>query len=112
MGTRRSAPAKATISRRRLFQAGTDPEKIQRLPNLDGLKNEVIIPRESRNGYDHAIRTLGVRVIEVNSIEELRAAINPRTAMVELLGNYFGKATLDLKDIAPIVRAAGIPSLV
>src|SRR5437660_1501355 len=77
--------------------AGTDPEKIQRLPNLDGLKNEVIIPRESRNGYDHAIRTLGARVIEVNSVEELRAAINPRTAMVELLGNHFGQAALDLK---------------
>src|SRR5262245_46742635 len=92
--------------------AGADPEKIQRLPNLDGLKNEVIIPRESRNGYDHAIRTLGVRVIEVNSIEELRSAINPRTAMVELLGNHFGQAALDLKDIAPIVRAAGIPILV
>jgi D-glucosaminate-6-phosphate ammonia-lyase len=92
--------------------AGTDPEKIQRLPNLDGMKNEVIIPRESRNGYDHAIRALGVRVVEVNSVEELRAAINPRTAMVELLGNHFGQAALDLKDVAPIARAAGIPILV
>src|SRR5205823_2489632 len=92
--------------------AGTDPEKIQRLPNLDGLKNEVIIPRESRNAYDHAVRTLGVKVIEVNSPEELRAAIGPRTAMIELLGNFFGKASLDLKDIAPIARPAGIPVLV
>jgi L-seryl-tRNA(Ser) seleniumtransferase len=92
--------------------AGTDPEKIQRLPNLDGLKNEVIIPRESRNAYDHAVRTLGVTVIEVNSPQELRAAIGPRTAMIELLGNYFGKANLDLKDIAPIARAAGIPIVI
>jgi L-seryl-tRNA(Ser) seleniumtransferase len=92
--------------------AGTDPEKIQRLPNLAGLKNEVIIPRESRNVYDHAVRTLGVTVIEVNTPEEVRAAIGPHTAMIELLGNYFGKAQLDLKDIAPIARAAGIPILV
>ena len=92
--------------------AGTDPEKIQRLPNLAGLKNEVIIPRESRNVYDHAVRTLGVTVIEVNSPEEVRAAIGPHTAMIELLGNFFGKAQLDLKDIAPIARAAGIPILV
>ena len=92
--------------------AGTDPERIQRLPNLEGLKNEVIIPRESRNAYDHAVRTLGVTVIEVNSPQELRAAISPHTAMIELLGNYFGKADLDLKDIAPIARAAGIPILV
>src|SRR5205807_4323399 len=74
--------------------AGSDPEKIQRLPNLEGLKSEVIIPRESRNAYDHAVRTLGVKIIEVNSPEELRAAIGPRTAMIELLGNYFGKADL------------------
>ena len=92
--------------------SGTDPEKIQRLPNLEGLKNEVIIPRESRNAYDHAVRTLGVKVIEVNSPEELRAAIGPHTAMIEVLGNYFGKASLDLKDIAPIARPAGIPILV
>src|SRR2546421_5069766 len=55
--------------------AGTDPEKIQRLPNLEGLKSEVIMPRESRNVYDHAVRTLGVRIMEVNSPAESRAAI-------------------------------------
>jgi L-seryl-tRNA(Ser) seleniumtransferase len=92
--------------------AGTDPEKIQRLPKLEGLKNEVIIPRESRNAYDHAVRTLGVTIIEVNTLQELRAAIGPHTAMIELLGNHFGKAALDLKDIAPIARNAGVPVLV
>ena len=92
--------------------AGTDPEKIQRLPTLDGLKNEVIIPRESRNPYDHAVRTLGVKVVEANTPEEVRAAISPHTAMIEVLGNHFGKAKLDLKDIAPIARPAGIPILI
>ncbi len=57
---------------------GTDPEKIQRLPNLEGLKDEVIMPRESRNVYDHAIRTLGVKIIEVEqsrrTAESYRAA--------------------------------------
>jgi L-seryl-tRNA(Ser) seleniumtransferase len=42
--------------------AGSDPEKMQRLPNLTGLKNEVIMPRASRNVYDHATRMLGVRL--------------------------------------------------
>src|SRR5258708_945574 len=91
---------------------GTDPEKIQRLPNLEGLKNEVIMPRESRSVYDHAVRTLGVKIIEVNSPDALRRAISPHTAMIEVLGNYFGNASLDLKDIAPIARPAGIPILV
>ena len=91
---------------------GTDPEKIQRLPNLAGLKDEVIMPRESRNVYDHAIRTLGVKIIEVSNAEELRRAIGPHTAMIEVLGNHFGKADFDLKDVAPIAREHGIPILV
>lgn len=92
--------------------AGTDPEKMQRLPNLEGLKNEVIMPRESRNVYDHAVRTLGVKIIEVNSPQELQSAISPHTAMVEILGNHFGGAKLDLKDVAPVARKAGVPILV
>ena len=92
--------------------AGADPEKIQRLPNLEGLRNEVIIPRESRNAYDHAVRAVGAKVIEVDSAAEVEAAIGPRTAMIELLGNHFGSARLDLKDVAPIARKAHVPILV
>src|SRR5215469_10136255 len=37
--------------------AGSNPEKMQRLPVLEGFKkNEVVMPRASRNVYDHAIR--------------------------------------------------------
>ena len=92
--------------------AGADPEKMQRLPNLEGLRNEVIVPRESRNPYDHAVRTLGVRIIEVDTPAEVEAAIGPRTAMIEVLGNHFGGAKLDLKDVAPIARKSRIPILV
>lgn len=92
--------------------AGTDPEKMQQLPDLDGLKNEVIMPRESRVAYDHALRTVGVKIIEVDSSQELQAAINSRTALIEILGNHFGAAKLDLKDVAPIARKAGVPILV
>jgi D-glucosaminate-6-phosphate ammonia-lyase len=89
--------------------AGTDPEKMQRLPNLEGLKNEVIMPRESRNVYDHATRTLGVKIIEVNSVDELQSALSRRTAMVQVLGSHFGHAKFGLKEVAPIARKAGVP---
>ena len=62
--------------------AGANPERMQRLPNLEGLKNEVIMAKYSRNEYDHATRMIGVKVIEINSYEELVNAVNPRTAMV------------------------------
>src|SRR6266446_5542134 len=57
--------------------AGTNPERMQRLPNLAGMKNEVVIPKHSRNVYDHAVRMPGVDIIEVNTQEELETSINP-----------------------------------
>ncbi len=92
--------------------AGTDPERMQQLPDVAGLKHEVIIPRSSRNAYDHAVRTVGVTIIEVDSVDELEAVINHRTAMVMILGNRFEEVPLGLKDIAPIANAAGVPVLV
>lgn len=93
--------------------AGTDPEKMKQLPNLTGLKDEVIMPRSSRNVYFHAIRAVGVRFVEVDSQDELRAAINPRTAMIIVLANRFdGVVTLGLKEVAEVAKKAGIPILV
>src|ERR1700682_4089507 len=65
--------------------AGCDPEKMQRLPYLQGLKSEVIIPKYSRNVYDHAIRMLGVKIIEAADRPECEAAFTDRTAMVYIL---------------------------
>ncbi len=92
--------------------AGSDPEKMQRLPNLDGLKNQVVMPRESRNVYDHATRTLGVEIIEVNSAAELESALGPRTAMIQILGEHFGSARFGLSEVAPFAKKAGVPILV
>jgi L-seryl-tRNA(Ser) seleniumtransferase len=86
---------------------------MQQLPDLTGLKNEVIMPKSSRNVYDHAIRMVGVKIIEVDSQEELKAAINHRTAMVAVLGDRFSKnVRLPLAEVAPIANRAGIPVLV
>ena len=65
--------------------AGGNPERMQRLPNLTGLKNEVIVPAYSRNVYDHAIRMLGARLVVVHDKAELEGAFNERTAMVYIL---------------------------
>ncbi|HEU0119058.1 MAG TPA: aminotransferase class V-fold PLP-dependent enzyme [Bryobacteraceae bacterium] len=92
--------------------AGADPEKMQQIPDLRGLKNQVIMPKESRNVYDHATRTLGVEIIEVNSASELESAIGPRTAMIQILGEHFGGAKFGLAQVAPIAKKAGIPILV
>ena len=75
---------------------GGNPEKLIRIPDLSGLdKTEVIVPRSSRNVYDHAIRNVGVRMVTVESIEELERAINPRTAMIYLMADSGPNAMLE-----------------
>ena len=89
--------------------AGADPEKMQRLPNVHGLKSEVIMPRSSRNVYDHAIRMLGVRIVEVDTKEQYLAAINDNTAMVCILG---GPSDKFLDEVAEATKPKGVPILV
>ena len=94
--------------------AGGNPEKLLRIPDLTGLdKTEVVIPRSSRSVYDHAIRNIGVRVIMVDTAEELANALNPRTAMIYLsAGGPSTSGPLALENVARIAKPKNIPILV
>jgi L-seryl-tRNA(Ser) seleniumtransferase len=94
--------------------AGGNPDLHVRLPDLRGFpKDEVIIPKHSRNVYDAAVRSAGVRVIEVRTVEELEAALGPRTAMVYIFaGPWVDDSPLDTRAIAERARARGVPVLV
>src|SRR5437867_2688329 len=66
---------------------GTDRQKITDLPNLAGGKNEVIIQKSHRFGYDHAVRNCGVRLVEVETADDLERAVTDRTAMMLFYNN-------------------------
>src|SRR5262249_48956640 len=84
--------------------AGGNPDLHVRIPNLAGFpKDEVIIPKHSRNVYDAAVRAVGVRIVEVGTAEELEAAFGPRTAMVYILaGPEADKEPLGTRAIAQL----------
>src|SRR6185436_9081056 len=86
--------------------AGGNPEKLLRIPDMTGLdKTEVIIPRSSRSVYDHAIRNIGVKIVMINTIEELEHAINPKTAMIYMsAGGATQSGPLSLEAVAKIAK--------
>ena len=94
--------------------AGGNPDLHVRLPNLSGFaKDEAIIPANSRNVYDAALRAVGVRVVEVSTMAEFEAALGPRTALIYILAGPGADASpLNVKAIAPIAKAKGVPILV
>lgn len=92
--------------------AGKDPARIRHLPDTHGLKNEVLVQQTHRVGYDHAIRNAGVKLIEVETREELEQAISPRTAMMFFLNfaNPLGK--IRHEEFVEIARKHNIPTLI
>ena len=90
---------------------GGNPEKLIRIPNLEGFeKTEVIIARSSRNVYDHAVRNIGVKIITVETEEELKNAISSRTAMIYHTTDSNGPITLE--SIVSAAKPKKVPVLV
>ncbi len=94
--------------------AGGNPDLHVRIPNLAGFpRDEAIIPRHSRNVYDAAVRAVGLRVIEVETMADLEAAFGPRTAMIYIFaGPAADRSVLNLAAIAPMARQRNVPILV
>ena len=92
--------------------AGFNPERMQRLPDLTGLKNEVIVPSYSRNVYDHAVRAVGVKIVEIKDPSELERAFNEKTAMVYILGGPGDEGPLGTKAISDVARRHNVPVIV
>ncbi|MCB1021974.1 MAG: aminotransferase class V-fold PLP-dependent enzyme [Acidobacteria bacterium] len=95
--------------------AGDDPFKIRQLPNLDGMKNEVIIQKCHRISYDHAVRGAGVKIVEVETLDQLKAAVNDNTAMVYFLpannDDYDWGDWVRIDDVLAVTKPAGVPVL-
>jgi len=91
---------------------GTDQELIRRIPDLRGLKNEVIVLTSHRNSYDHGVRNSGVRFIEVETAQEVDRAVNNRTAMLFFCKIMEARSSVSLGEFAAKGKEHGISSLI
>jgi D-glucosaminate-6-phosphate ammonia-lyase len=101
--------------------AGFDVAAMDRLPDTTGLRNEVVVQRGHRNAYDHAIRAVGVRMVEVGYLGypgaggtypwQIAEAINERTAAVAcpILDT---PGTVPLREVCAIAHERGVPVIV
>src|SRR6202035_3933025 len=61
---------------------GDNPKFIEQLPDLTGMKSEVIIQKSHRNPFDHQLRATGIKLVVIETKDQLLRAINPNTAMM------------------------------
>ncbi|MGO9261865.1 MAG: hypothetical protein ACLQU1_37015 [Bryobacteraceae bacterium] len=90
---------------------GGNPDLHTRIPDLSGFpKDEVVIPNHSRNEYDQAVRSVGVRIVEVADAAEYEAALGPKVAMVYVLaGTRAESGPLNYDTIYSIAKKKNIP---
>ena len=76
---------------------GDNESLINQLPDLTGMKSEVIIQKSHRNPFDHQLRATGVKLVEVETRDQLRRAVNERTAMMHFtnFANAAGQIKVD-----------------
>lgn len=92
--------------------AGTDPERTQAMPYVKA-RNQVIIPKHSRNPYDFGVRMSGVEVIEVDSEDELRSRLTEHVAMIYILSSPAAeKGPLSIPNICSIAKEKNVPVFV
>jgi L-seryl-tRNA(Ser) seleniumtransferase len=84
-------------------------EAIHNIPiDLAGLKNEVIVQKSHRYGYDHALRNCGIRFVEVETAEEYEAAFNDRTVMAHFFNAADG-GRIGREEWIRVAHRHGVP---
>ncbi|WP_435320946.1 aminotransferase class V-fold PLP-dependent enzyme [Haloarchaeobius sp. TZWSO28] len=64
--------------------AGDDIGVMERLPHTEGIPNEIVMPRTHRNGYDHALRAAGARIVDVGNADNALGTGSKNTELWEI----------------------------
>ena len=98
--------------------AGSDPAKMSRLPNTEGMKNEIIIHRSHRFPYDQCYLSVGAKFVEIGDGRrcqpwQLEAAFTENTAAVAYLFSPFvSRRAIPFPQVCEIAHARGVPVIV
>jgi uncharacterized pyridoxal phosphate-dependent enzyme len=90
---------------------GGNEALIRQLPDLTGMKSEVIIQKSHRNPFDHQLRSTGVKLIEIESVDDLRIAVNDRTAMMHFTNYANADGQIKVDEWAKLAKQYNLPCM-
>ncbi|MFD2203125.1 selenocysteine synthase [Shivajiella indica] len=91
---------------------GTDKEKIAQLPNLKGMKSQVIVQKTHNVAYVHALTNTGVQLVEVETVEDVERAINEQTAMLWFLNYTAPEGKIQHEQWVALGKKHNIPTMI
>ena len=90
---------------------GGNEALIRQLPDLTGMKSEVIIQKSHRNPFDHQLRSTGIKLVVIESVDELRAAVNERTAMMHFSNFANSEGQIKVDEWVKLAKEFNIPCM-
>jgi seryl-tRNA(Sec) selenium transferase len=93
---------------------GADDKKVPMLPFLEGsgMKSEVILQKSHATGYHMALTNTGVKVITVETSEELRKAVNEKTGCLWFLNREAPAGSIKHEEWLRLGQEFGIPTMI
>jgi L-seryl-tRNA(Ser) seleniumtransferase len=91
---------------------GDNANYIEQLPDLTGMKSEVIIQKSHRNPFDHQLRATGVKLVVVESRDDLKRAINPQTAMMHFSNFADADGQIKVEEWVKLAHENNIPAFI
>jgi len=76
--------------------------------DVSALKNEVIIQKGHRYGYDHSISICGVKFVEVETLDQYEEAFTPRTVMCHFF-NAAEQGQIGREQWIEVAHRHGVP---
>ncbi len=91
---------------------GTDRKKAEQLPHLtgSGMKSEVIIQKKHTIDYNHALLNCGVKLIVVETPEDVDNAVSENTASMHFLGSGAVEGTILEEEWLALSRKHNLPA--
>jgi uncharacterized pyridoxal phosphate-dependent enzyme len=90
---------------------GDNEQFIKQIPDLTGMKSEVIIQKSHRNPFDHQLRNTGIKLVVIESRDELRQAVNDRTAMMHFSNFANAEGQIKVDEWVKLAREYKIPCM-
>jgi uncharacterized pyridoxal phosphate-dependent enzyme len=91
---------------------GDNEQYIQQLPDLTGLKSEVIIQKSHRNPFDHQLRGTGAKLIEIETRDELKNAVSPKTAMMHFTNFANAAGRIKVDEWVKLSKQYNVPAMI
>lgn len=87
-----------------------DRDKLKRLPDTSGMKNEIVQQKSHRGGYEQQMQLVGAKIIWVETKEELERAINERTAMMFFYNEMEPEGKISRHEWIEVGKRRGVPT--